>query len=603
MKSFILALILISWAYWVVACWLIWRLMDRQKGPVADFHPPVSMLKPVMGLDYQMYENFVSMVQQDYPEFELLFGVADASDPAVAVVEQLQRDYPQHHIRLMVAPPIAVNRKASILHTLAAHATHPILVVNDSDMRVTPDYLRRVVAPLADERVGLVTCPYRGSLPLTLTARMEALYVGVSFMPGTVVGRRLGISFGLGATMALRRHDLERIGGFAAVADYLADDYQIGARIGELGLTVCLSDYLVDNVIGTTTLREQWHREVRWARCTRVSQPVGYPGLLLTFTVPLTLLLVAATRGSPLSLLILGISLAWRWAAAWLITAYTDNRAIRRWLGLLPLREMLSALVWIAGALGRRVEWRGIQYAVTGDGRLQRRPWHNKPPVANYLLAARLIRALDALLRRIYQVTEFTQDPEAMLRLSLATAERDLVLSDGTHIRAGDPVAMLHFWNEHIPVMPPDGPDLGWGLAFQRGLSRSLQDVAAHVQTDPAYRQVRALRGPTTFTSAHDPAEASRIVGRWGFDLLRRERKAGFWPRFGLFWESVYASWLIWAYNPPSARSKPLRSLRWDELWMSRERLLAQYQPRRAASEPQKGIEPRDTRNIRKREV
>lgn len=587
MQIVVLVLVIISWAYWAVACWRVRSLFSRKTGAVADFHPPVSMLKPVMGLDYQMYENFVSLVQQDYPEFELLFGVADASDPAVAVVERLQRDYPQHNIRLIVAPLMGVNRKASILHTLAAQAAHPILVVNDSDMRVTPDYLRRVVAPLADERVGLVTCPYKGGLPLTLTARLEALHMGVSFLPGTVVAWWLGISFGLGATMVLRRADLQRIGGFAAVAHYLADDYQIGARIGGLGLSVCLSDYLVDSVIGATTFREQWHRELHWMRCSRVSQPAGYPGLLLTFTVPLALLLVAVTGASPLSLIILAISLAWRWVAAWLITIYTDNRAIRRWLALLPLRDMLSALLWAVGGVGRHVEWRGVQYAVLRDGRLQAQPPRDEPPVANRLLAARLIRALDALLRRVYRITEFTQDPETILRLSLATAERDVVLSDGVHICAGDPIAMLHFWNEHIPVMPPDGPDLRWGLAFQRRLHHSLRCVAAYVQTDPAYRQVRALRGPTTFTSAHNMAEASRIVGRWGFDLLPREKKAGIWSRLGRFWENVYASWLIWAYNPPSARNKPLRSLRWDELWMSREKLLAQYKPRQAESELQ----------------
>jgi len=333
--------------------------------------PPVSILKPVKGLDFQAYENFVSFCRQDYPEFELLFGVADLADPVIPVIERLQRDFPQHNIRLFVVEASGSNRKASVLHHLAGQACHEVLVISDSDMRVASDYLRRVVAPLAHEDIGLVTCPYRGEASLTLTARLEALYLGSTFLPSVIVARRfLDMRFALGATMALRRSDLARIGGFAAVADYLADDYQIGARVASLGLRVHLSDYVVAYFMGATTFRGQWNREVRWLRCSRVSRPLEYPGMLLTFSTPLAATLALASGFSPLGRWALLISVLVRWLVAWLVTGYTGDQTARRWLIWLPLRDMLSALVWCAGGLGRSVTWRGEKFRLLPDGRM-----------------------------------------------------------------------------------------------------------------------------------------------------------------------------------------------------------------------------------------
>jgi ceramide glucosyltransferase len=263
------------------------------------------------------------------------------------------------------------NRKASILHGLADQARHEVLVVSDSDMRVTPDYLRRVVAPLSDEQIGLVTCPYRGEFPFNLTARLEALYVGSTFLPSVIVARRfLDMRFALGATVALRRSDLARIGGFAAVANYLADDYQLGARVADLGLRVHLSDYVVADVLGATTFRDQWDREVRWARCSRVSRPLEYPGLLLTFSTPLAVTLALITGFATLGWLTLLISVLVRWLVAWQVAGYTGDQVVRQWLVWLPVRDMLSALVWCAGGLGRRVTWRGEEFSLRPNGRM-----------------------------------------------------------------------------------------------------------------------------------------------------------------------------------------------------------------------------------------
>ncbi len=369
-------LIVCSWLFWLVALYLVqifFRPAQEQKSP--KFTPPVSILKPVKGIDEQAYENFASFCQQDYPEFEVCFGVADFSDPVVEIVKRLKHDFPKQRIRLRAFEPFGANRKASLLHGLATAARHEILVISDSDMRVTPDYLHRVVEPLAGKKVGLVTCPYQGDLASTFTARLEALHMGATFLPSMLAGRGfLNMRFALGSTTALRRTDLERIGGFAAIANYLADDYQLGARISDLGLRVHLSDYIVTSILGATTFQDQWHRELRWARCNRVSQPFEYPGLLLTFSTPLSLALLILSNYAELAWQTLVISLVLRWAVAWLVTTHTDDRDTRRLLIWLPIRDMLSALVWLAGFFGRRVTWRGEEFVLVKNGQMQPAP-------------------------------------------------------------------------------------------------------------------------------------------------------------------------------------------------------------------------------------
>jgi ceramide glucosyltransferase len=297
--------------------------------------------------------------------------VADPADPVIPIVERLQQNFPQHSIRLFVVEASGSNRKASVLHHLAGQARHEVLVVSDSDMRVTPDYLRRVVAPLADEHIGLVTCPYRGEAPFNLTAGLEALYLGSTFLPSVIVARRfLDMRFALGATMVLRRSDLARFGGFAAIADYLADDYQIGARVASLGLRVHLSDYVVAYIMGATTFRGQWNREVRWLRCSRVSRPLEYPGILLTFSTPLAVTLALATGFASSGWLVLTVSVLVRWLVAWLVAGYSGDQATRRWLIWLPVRDVLSAVVWCVGGVGRRIVWRDEEFTLEPNGRM-----------------------------------------------------------------------------------------------------------------------------------------------------------------------------------------------------------------------------------------
>jgi ceramide glucosyltransferase len=255
---------------------------------------------------------------------------------------------------------------------LSEEALYDVLVMSDSDMRVSPGYLQRVVPLLGPEGTGLVICPYRGEAARTLTARLEALYMGVTFLPSVVVARRLlGLNFAMGGTVVVRRRDLARIGGFAAIVDYLADDYELGARIARLGLQVRLSDYVVVSVLGATTFQEQWQRELRWARCVRVSRPLEYLGLLFTFSIPLSAVLLVASAGAELAWLALVISVALRWLVAWVVSGHTRDGESRRWLFWLPMRDMLTALIWLYGLFGRRVTWRGETYVLDPDGRFR----------------------------------------------------------------------------------------------------------------------------------------------------------------------------------------------------------------------------------------
>src|ERR1035437_4599692 len=235
-----------SSVYYMLCVWVVRGFLRerRRGGGPFDFRsgqvrptqtlPPVSILKPLKGTDPDIYESFRSHCLQDYPEYEIIFGVSDPDDPAVASVQQLQREFPNHAIRLIVSPnQLGANVKVSNLEQMVQVARYQHLLVNDSDIRVEPDYLRRVIAPLADENVGMVTCLYRGVAASTFGSQLESLGISTDFCPWVLVARQLegGLRFGLGATLAFRRIDLERIGGFQAIVDFLADDYELGRRI------------------------------------------------------------------------------------------------------------------------------------------------------------------------------------------------------------------------------------------------------------------------------------------------------------------------------------------------------------------------------------
>jgi len=360
---------------WSAGAYLRYRGKARQAAAAQGAVPPVSILKPLKGVDPEIYDCFRSHCLQDYPEYEIIFGVSEADDPAVQTVQRLQREFPQCSIQLVVCSQrLGANTKVSNLVQMLPVARYDHLIVNDSDIRVESDYLRRVMAPLSEKRVGMVTCLYRGIASGTLGSRLEAIGISTDFSAGVIVARCIegGVRFGLGSTLALRRRELEAIGGFEAFVDYLADDYELGKSIAALGREVRLSEVVVETVLPAYDLKGFLEHQLRWARSVRDSRPWGYAGLLFTFGVPWAMLVVIAARGA-----------AWAWGLAAsvallrVLMAWTVGRAVLRdrqlasLLPLLPLRDFAAVLVWLGSFVGNRIAWRGDYFRLK-DGKLAR---------------------------------------------------------------------------------------------------------------------------------------------------------------------------------------------------------------------------------------
>lgn len=335
----------------------------RRRSARSTFQPPVSVLKPVKGRDEGFYEAIRSHAVQDYPTFELLFGIADLNDPAVIDIERLRREFPHLPIRVITTPNDAPNRKAGSLAILAGLARHDMLLVNDGDITVPPGYLTSVLADLQQDETGLVTCLYRargGSLP----ARAEALGIGTEFAPSVLVARLLSSTgFALGSTMAFRRRELEAIGGFAAIREYLADDYQLGARIAALGKRIVMSGTVVETNLGSGSWSEVWRHQVRWSRTIRISRPGGYLGYVVTHA---TFWCVVAALCGAWKVALAGLVIRLAAAAAALLAIEASLTA----LPVVPLRDLLGFAVWCGGLFGNTVEWRGEKFRLQRDGRM-----------------------------------------------------------------------------------------------------------------------------------------------------------------------------------------------------------------------------------------
>ncbi len=339
--------------------------------------PPVSILKPLKGSDPEMVESFRSHCLQDYPQFEIIFGVSDPADPAIEVVEQLKREFPRCAIHLVTcSEKLGANVKVSNLAQMLLQAAHENILVNDSDIRVPPDYLRRVVTPLSDPQIGLITCLYRGIANRTLGAKLESLGISTDFAAGVLVGDASlegGIRFGLGSTLAFRKRDLEAIGGFEALVDYLADDYELGRRIAQRGLAVKLSEVVVETFLPKYSLRGFFDHQLRWGRAVRDSRRWGYLGLLLTFGVPWAGLALLLSYGAAWAWDLFAAVLSLRIAVAVVVGwSVLRDRQIVPLLLLLPLRDLAALIVWILSLLGDTVVWRGDSFTLK-NGKLMRR--------------------------------------------------------------------------------------------------------------------------------------------------------------------------------------------------------------------------------------
>jgi ceramide glucosyltransferase len=368
---------LASTAYCVLAIWAAVRFARTQATPKPSPTqlPPLSILKPLKGTDPEMYESLRSHCLQNYPEYEILFGLSDPSDPALNVVKDLQRDFPDQPIQVVRCERIlGANGKVSSLAQLAAVAKYEHLLVNDSDIRVACEYLRTVIGEIQQPHVGLVTCLYRGVPAATLGSRLESLGISTDFSAGVLVARQLenGLHFGLGSTLAFRKSDLKAVGGFEAIADYLADDYELGRRIAGQNLKVSLSHSVVDSFLPAYDFSQFFSHQLRWARTIRASRPGGYAGLLLTFTLPWALLSLVLARGADWALALFALAFLIRILMAVTVgTLVLSDRELLRSLWLLPIRDLLAVVLWTGGLAGRKIVWRGQTFHLR-TGKLKR---------------------------------------------------------------------------------------------------------------------------------------------------------------------------------------------------------------------------------------
>lgn len=360
---------------WSAASFLRDRKANEGTRAKSEELPPVSILKPLKGTDPEIYQSFRSHCLQDYPECEIIFGVSDKNDPAVASVEQLQREFSAVKIRLVVCPEIlGANRKVSNLVQMLPEAQYSHLVVNDSDIRVEPDYLRRVITPLLNEKIGMVTCLYRGAPAPTIGSHLESLGISAEFCPAVLAAKKLegGLQFGLGSTMAFRRDDVQRIGGFESFADYLADDYELGKRILELGLRVHLSDVVVETFLPAYSMNGFLAHQLRWSRGMRDSRPGGYSGLVFTFGLVWGVVCLLVSDGAAWAWILLAMTAFLRFFLAVVMDARVlrGRQSLWNYL-LLPLRDFVAAAVWLASFAGNTVTWRGDRFELK-DGKLMR---------------------------------------------------------------------------------------------------------------------------------------------------------------------------------------------------------------------------------------
>ena len=358
--------------------------LSQRRKPLTAFAPGVSILKSLKGLDPGMIDAFRSHCRQSYSgDFELLFGVSSLSDPAAAAVQQLQAEFSHLPIKLIECPQrLGTNGKVSTLVQLVPHARHNFLLINDSDITVSPRYLERVMACFSPnavssgkpaQEVGLVTTLYRGRARHTLASTLEALGIAADFHAGVLLSRWIegGLHYGLGSTLALRRETLEKIGGLAPLVDYLADDYELGARISAAGYRVALSTEVVETNIAAYGWRGFLNHQLRWARTVRDARPWGYAGLIFTHGLGWALLNVLASGASLLSLWLLGMSFFLRLALAMTVGAdVLSDRQVLPNLWLLPLRDLIALGVWVAGFAGNTIVWRGQRFLLK-NGKLR----------------------------------------------------------------------------------------------------------------------------------------------------------------------------------------------------------------------------------------
>ena len=377
-RDAILLIALAPLAYYIFATIAALRFLNRKSenasGPASSksFTPPVSLLKPVHGVDFGSVENFESFCRQNYPDYEIIFAVNDDSDPAVPLIRDVIARFPERNIRLISgAPQLGANKKVNNLIELARAARHEIIILTDGDVRVLPNYLREVVAPFADPKIGGVTSFYRGITQKNLAAELEAIGAASDFFAGVLVAEWMeGISFALGASIATTKSWVAKIGGFEAIADMHSDDYELGHRIAKSGGRIVLSHELVWTMYPAQSASGFWNHQVRWSRTVRLCRPLSFIGLIFTHGLPWA---IAAALVAPTASIALGYLAAYlilRLLAAWTVgVRVSGDETVRKKLWLIPLRDAIHFIVWLASFASNKITWGGQQFTMR-EGRM-----------------------------------------------------------------------------------------------------------------------------------------------------------------------------------------------------------------------------------------
>ena len=370
----LVTLLLIACSYSLFTIYAAWRFFRSASG-VVNTLPPVSLFKPLKGASADLYENLASFCRLDYPVYQLLCGVHDPHDPAVAVVERLQRDFPSCNVRLVVKTDmLGSNAKVDTLHRLAVAAAYDIFVISDSDVRVEPGYLRAIIPPLTGAQVGLVTCPYRGGATTPFPALCESFLINSLFSPLVIVASQVEkTTYAFGATMAVKRCCVEAIGGFPTIANYLADDYYLGHLVSKAGYEVRMVPYVVETNPGVASLRELFHHQLRWARTQRNCRPSGYFGTVVTLGTLWAVLGWFLNGASPLIQLLAWTTLFSRLLSVGVVSGiFLRSFLTLKSLWLVPLTDMFAFFIWSASLWGNTVQWGEHTFRVQRNGKMVR---------------------------------------------------------------------------------------------------------------------------------------------------------------------------------------------------------------------------------------
>jgi ceramide glucosyltransferase len=386
-RHVVLAVAAIPFIYYLIAVFSSWRFFGRSargNAPNPSFTPPVSNLKPIRGLDPDAYENFASFCRQDYPDYELLFCVGEEDDPAVPILQKLVRDFPERRIRVLFGSGgRGSNDKVVKLARLVSEAQHEVVVISDSDVRVQPDYLRTVVAPLDDPKVGAVTCFYVPIEDKNFTESLQTIGMFSDFYAGILVARQLdGVKFALGPTIATTRTRLAGFGGYGAIDNRPADDLLVGRLIAEQGYEVELLPYTILTVADYHSLRDLLHKRLRWVVVMRHMRPWGHLGLLLTQGLPWSLAAIAIRPTAGVALGYLGTYLGLRFAMTWVVGIWgLKHDELWKKLGMIPVWDAVAFVIWLTSFTRNSIRWRDGEYYIR-DGRLVPATPTNAEPAA-----------------------------------------------------------------------------------------------------------------------------------------------------------------------------------------------------------------------------